>query len=445
MPSHTPLNFSPAPLIYPPFTHTTRTVCFFALGTTPWNPKNKNRVDDIRVTDQNPGIRDYEASLLRLLDKLSNGMAVEINESGTALKYKPGIVTGGRRITHDCGVSRGMGYFLEVVLTVALFAKKAVDVTLTGITNDEAELSVDTFRTVTLPMLKRQFGIEEGLSLQIVKRGCAPGGGGEIQLKLPIAKELKNIDWTDEGLVKRVRGVAFTLRVSPQTGNRLVDASRGVLNKFLPDVYIFTDHHPGDGREGVNGKLRGKKSTPGFGISLVAETTTGCLVGVDVASSAAKAAEEELDSPFGGGGGGSSNGDGSNGDGPNGGGGGSLLFGGNGNGNDNTHSGAKRGRGGGMVPEDMGTAITEALVAEVQRGGVVDSSHQPLVLLLMSIGPEQISRVRLGQLTPRAVQTLRIVKAFFGVTFNIQPEPDSGTVFLSTVGAGIKNISRRAT
>ena len=169
-------------------------------------------MDDIRVNDQNPGIRDYEASLLRLLDKLSNGMAVEINESGTALKYKPGIVTGGKRIKHDCGSSRGMGYFLEVVLSVALFAKKAVDVTLTGITNDEAELSVDTFRTITLPMLKRQFGVEEGLSLQIVKRGCAPGAGGEIQLKLPIAKELNNIDWTDEGLVKRVRGVAFTLR-----------------------------------------------------------------------------------------------------------------------------------------------------------------------------------------------------------------------------------------
>jgi RNA 3'-terminal phosphate cyclase-like protein len=59
---------------------------------------------------------------------------------------------------------------------------------------------VDTFRTITLPMLKRQFGIEEGLSLQIVRRGTAPGGGGEIHLKLPITKELKLINWTDEGL-----------------------------------------------------------------------------------------------------------------------------------------------------------------------------------------------------------------------------------------------------
>ena len=80
--------------------------------------RSSPRVDDIRVNDQNPGLRDYEASALRLLDKLTNGMAVEINESGTALKYKPGVVTGGRRISHDCGGSRGIGYFLEMVLCV---------------------------------------------------------------------------------------------------------------------------------------------------------------------------------------------------------------------------------------------------------------------------------------------------------------------------------------
>ena len=65
-------------------------------------------MDDIRAKDQNPGLRDYEASLLRLLDKLTNGMAVEINESGTALKYKPGVVVGGRRVSHDCGGGRAI-------------------------------------------------------------------------------------------------------------------------------------------------------------------------------------------------------------------------------------------------------------------------------------------------------------------------------------------------
>jgi RNA 3'-terminal phosphate cyclase-like protein len=53
--------------------------------------------------------------------------------------------------------------------------------------------------------------------------------------------------------------------------------------------------------------------------------------------------------------------------------------------------------------------------------------------------------VRLGQLTPRSIQCLRTIRAFFGVTFNIQPEPESGTVFLSCVGAGMRNVAKRAT
>ena len=34
-----------------------------------------------------------------------------------------------------------------------------------------------------------------------------------------------------------MRGVAYGTKVSPQICNRLVDASRGVLNHFLPDVW----------------------------------------------------------------------------------------------------------------------------------------------------------------------------------------------------------------
>jgi RNA 3'-terminal phosphate cyclase-like protein len=208
-----------------------------------------------------------------------------------------------------------------------------------------------------------------------------------------------------------------------------VDAARGVLNKFLPDVYIFTDHHPGDGREGGKGAARGKKSSPGFGLSLVAETTTGCLLGADAASGAGRAAWEEGVSAFG------DAAENENDENEN----GAFALGASGAG------GRKRHRGEPATPEDLGASTTEALMAEVQRGGVCDSAHQPLVLLLMAIGPEQLSKVRLGRLTPRAVKTLRVIKAFFGVTFDIRPEPDSGTVFLSTVGAGIRNIARRAT
>ena len=37
----------------------------------------------------------------------------------------------------------------------------------------------------------------------------------------------------------------WAVRVSPAVANRIVDAARGVLNKFLPDIYIYTDHLKG--------------------------------------------------------------------------------------------------------------------------------------------------------------------------------------------------------
>lgn len=40
------------------------------------------RIDDIRARDLNPGLRDFEASFLRLLEKLTDGCVVEINETG---------------------------------------------------------------------------------------------------------------------------------------------------------------------------------------------------------------------------------------------------------------------------------------------------------------------------------------------------------------------------
>lgn len=40
------------------------------------------RIEGIRERDQNPGLRDYEACLLRLIEKVTDGCVIEINETG---------------------------------------------------------------------------------------------------------------------------------------------------------------------------------------------------------------------------------------------------------------------------------------------------------------------------------------------------------------------------
>ncbi len=97
------------------------------------------------------------------------------------------------------------------------------------------------------------------------------------------------------------------------------------------------------------------------------------------------------------------------------------------------------------MPEDVGATAAALLLEEVRRGGVVDGSHQGLVLLLAALGPEEASSIRLGPLTAHAVRTLRHVRDFFGVTFSLRTERESGTIFATCIGANVRNLSRRVT
>lgn len=352
---------------------------------------NAVRIEDIRADDTSPGLRNYEVSFLRLMEKVSDGCVVEINETGTKLRYKPGVLVGGKQLVHDCGLTRSVGYFLEPLIVLGLFGKKPLSITLKGITNDSKDPCVDTFRTTTLPMLKR-FGIPlEDLELKIVSRGAPPNGGGEVRLKVPIVQNsLTAVTWVDEGMVKRIRGVAYSTRVSPQMANRMVDASRGILNRLLPDVYIFTDHY--------SGQLSGR--SPGYGISLVAETTSGCLISAECAANYTVSEE-----------------------------GGDL-------------SDAKNQKAP-MLPDDTGSQGAMMLLEEIKQGGVVDSTHQGLLFLLCALCPEDVSKVRVGKLSTYGIKTLRHIKDFLGVQFNIKPDPTTGTVILTCVGCGYKNLSRK--
>ncbi|KAJ8749925.1 hypothetical protein K2173_013840 [Erythroxylum novogranatense] len=346
-------------------------------------------IEDIRADDTLPGLRPHEISLLRLLEKVSDDCLIEINETGTKFKYKPGIVMGGRNLLHDCGISRSIGYFLEPLIVLGLFAKKPLSIRLKGITNDSKDPSVDTFRSTTLPMLK-QFGVpSEGLDLKIESRGSPPLGGGEIVLSVPIVQSLTAVNWIDEGMVKRIRGVSFSTRVSVQFENAMIYAARGIFNRLLPDVHIFTDHKAGP-QAG---------NSPGYGISLVAETTSGCFISADTTVSYARRDGIDLE--------------------------------------DEEKNEL-------MPPAEVGVQIASVLLQEIEQGGVVDSTHQGLLFLLCALCPQDVSKVRVGKLSPYGEETLRQIRDFLGVKFVIKPDTSTRTVMLKCVGSGLKNLSKKS-
>lgn len=159
-----------------------------------------------------------------------------------------------------------MSYYLEVACLLAIFGKTTLNLTLRGNTDDNIDQSVDSFKsfiTYILPF----FGMQNSVDIQVKKRGYAPLGGGEVVVKQHYAKSLQNISLTEEGKIKRVRGLLTSAKVSPQLTTRVVDKLREIFNDYIPDVWIHTDHYKKE--------LCGEQ--PGYAISLVAETTTGVL------------------------------------------------------------------------------------------------------------------------------------------------------------------------
>jgi RNA 3'-terminal phosphate cyclase-like protein len=97
----------------------------------------------------------------------------------------------------------------------------------------------------------------------------------------------------------------------------------------------------------------------------------------------------------------------------------------------------------GETPEDIGKKVAEMLCEEISKGGVCDSNHQSLMLLMMILGPEDVSKVRLGALTPYTIDALRLYKEMFGVTFKLKTDTETNTIIASCLGIGFKNLTRR--
>lgn len=99
-----------------------------------------------RVSEKNahalPHFPDYEVSFLRLVEKVTNGTTIEISYTGTTVLLHPGLLPGGI-FTHTCPLSRSIGYFLEPLVVLGCFGKRALEIRMDGITSEEGrDLSV---------------------------------------------------------------------------------------------------------------------------------------------------------------------------------------------------------------------------------------------------------------------------------------------------------------
>lgn len=369
------------------------------------------RISQIRPSSlTNPGLAPHEISLLRLLEAVTNGSAIEISYTGTILEYRPGLITGsapgsgasGGVIRHEISANcaRGVSYFLIPLCLLAPFSKAPVNVLFTGpgvITSatPAGDISADSVRTAILPLFAK-FGISNNIELRILRRSNpgprGKGGAGEVQLVFGHQVRLpKTLHLLNPGRVKRIRGVAYCTGVPASNNAQMIEAARGILNPMTGDTYIFSDvssapYIPSRDQSNPNGKT---KTGIGFGLSLVAESSTGCLYSADAVAPPS----------------------------------------------------------GGVPPEDLGQQCAYQLLESVAASGAISSVSAPTVLTLMAMSSEDVGRVQIGKDVIGTEQIIGLGRdmRMFGLSgwgFRESTGPENDMV-ISVVGRGVGNVGRK--
>lgn len=85
-----------------------------------------------------------------------------VTKGGSLLKFFAGMVTNneGVEVHFDCGLDRGIGYYLEYLLIIAGIGKTALNIHLHGLTNHPGDNSVDAIQTQLIPFLKNHYKVD---------------------------------------------------------------------------------------------------------------------------------------------------------------------------------------------------------------------------------------------------------------------------------------------
>ena len=227
------------------------------------------KIINIRKNKKNKGLQNFEIDILSLIDKFIRGSIIKINEGGTVVVFYPGKIEN-RKINHRIQSLRPISYYLEFILYILLISKNRNEVKLLGIRSLNLDTSFENVLYVTIPLL-RKFGLQN-IRFKIFSNTSSSLINTELVLFFPIMKiNDKTLHLINLGIVNKIRIINTYVSKNAWKKKNVED----FFTKFaLP--------------HGFNLKILDLKINNKYfnfqTLSLIAETTQGCIFGEDITS-----------------------------------------------------------------------------------------------------------------------------------------------------------------
>jgi len=214
-----------------------------------------------------PGLQWQHCTGVDLVGRLCGATVSGCTKDSTQLEFLPGHLKApeSQPVVADIETAGAIMLLQQISLPVALFAPCPLTLELRGGTNATKAPQVDYAQHVFLPML-RLFGAEA--QLDIVRRGFFPKGQGVAMLQVQPVEVLRPITLVDRGVLKRIEIATYSAGRFGGYASALGDLVEASLSRW-PESSVVIEQI-------IQEETRKTAFGDGFGVVIVAHTSTGC-------------------------------------------------------------------------------------------------------------------------------------------------------------------------
>ena len=185
-----------------------------------------------------PGLRPQHLMGIKIAGEFCDAEMNGLKENSLEVEFKPRkLEVKDRKI--DIGTAGSISLLLQTLTPILIFSKRHVKLEITGGTEGKWAPPIQYTRRVTFPLLNR---MGANLSLEIIKHGYYPKGGGKVIVESNPVKKLNPFTCLERGKIKEIIIDSVCGSLPEIIAERQAKSALGILEQHYPEVEIKTNH-----------------------------------------------------------------------------------------------------------------------------------------------------------------------------------------------------------
>jgi RNA 3'-terminal phosphate cyclase (ATP) len=222
--------------------------------------KQPIHLENIRKNRKISGLRPQHLTAINILQKIANAKVIGAEVGSTEIKFIPGDAKN-LELVEDVGTAGSIPLILQVLIPVVAMSKKQFNLRIKGGTDVLWSPTIDYTQHVLQEAYSRM-GIN--FSLELIKRGYYPKGGGEIKLQVN-PSNVKSILFSK----RKTKEVKLICSFSKFTNNEIKNKVNEIVKNLTEENYI------------VNVEIRSEDAIDSGASLLIYSIDNDSIIGID--------------------------------------------------------------------------------------------------------------------------------------------------------------------